>query len=460
MSTVTKGIIADDTARRIASALEAIAIAQQDLSAGNFRQIKNLINSGLAAKAFPVGTVINVPRADSVTAGYTGSGITGATVAPQDFIEAIGTASEAYYVFSYNGTSWLFNGRAVTPSTYGIAVTGTPAAGDQVTITVLSTVLPFLVVESDDTGIDLLMQYAMDLPFDGVEALFSATAAVPAGKCYFTVQTAFAYCDVGTYEITLAHALPIGGYITGPTEWLGSGLTAKKLNSYDENGTLIDSNIAISQTDSPSGYNLGVLGEAPSYAGRMNAAYRSTNGSNHWGESNIRQWLNSKGAAGSWFTKQTKWDLLASEFVSMPGFMYCMDPGFTSILKLNTVTTKYNNLFNSNGRISGTYTTEDKFYLPSISQFGWIHGEDARTASGAEDVVEGNTFDYFSRKPWVDARPYALENHTVLRHYQTRTPKLIYAHSVDYIWNNSSIVASYHACSSNGICPACRIEKD
>ena len=84
----------------------------------------------------------------------------------------------------------------------------------------------------------------------------------------------------------------------------------------------------------------------------------SSSGNSRWDLSNIRQWLNSDGAADSWFTPQHEFDT-APSYVSDPGFL----TGFSSVTKqhfvTSTISTSVPNIYNI-----GSVNTNDIFYLP------------------------------------------------------------------------------------------------
>ena len=69
-----------------------------------------------------------------ITAAVTGN-IT-ASVAGAVFIMKIGSSAEGTYVFTYGASGWTYSSEAVDISQYGITVTGTPAVGNTVTVTV------------------------------------------------------------------------------------------------------------------------------------------------------------------------------------------------------------------------------------------------------------------------------------------------------------------------------------
>lgn len=85
-----------------------------------------------------------------VTAAVTGN-IT-ASVAGAIFIMKIGSSAEETYVFTYGASGWTYSSEAADISQYGITVTGTPAVGNTVTVTV-----------SPEENYDLLVQLMSEL---------------------------------------------------------------------------------------------------------------------------------------------------------------------------------------------------------------------------------------------------------------------------------------------------------
>ena len=102
---------------------------------------------------------------------------------------------------------------------------------------------------------------------------------------------------------------------------------------------------------------------------------RKDKGNNRWSVSNIRQWLNSDGAAGSWWTAQHEYDEAptsgnvsdaAGAYADAPGFL----AGFSAdVLQHFTDITNTTNLNNVDG--GGTETTVDKVFLPSSTEMGY-----------------------------------------------------------------------------------------
>ena len=102
---------------------------------------------------------------------------------------------------------------------------------------------------------------------------------------------------------------------------------------------------------------------------------RKDKGNNRWSVSNIRQWLNSDGAAGSWWSAQHEYDAppiaanvsdAAGAYADAPGFL----AGFSAdVLQHFTDITNTTNLNNVDG--GGTETTVDKVFLPSSTEMGY-----------------------------------------------------------------------------------------
>lgn len=86
-------------------------------------------------------------------------------------------------------------------------------------------------------------------------------------------------------------------------------------------------------------------------------------GNARWGESNIRQWLNSNKEAGSWFTPVSDTDIAPDYASTLDGFMYDLPSEFIDIVAKAKVTTALSSYFNY-----GQEVTEDYFWLPSYTE--------------------------------------------------------------------------------------------
>ena len=76
---------------------------------------------------------VEISTGGTATASVSGS-ITGATVDAAAFQTVVGDVASGNYVFTYTSSGWSYNGNIVNLSDYGIAVTGTSAENDTVTI--------------------------------------------------------------------------------------------------------------------------------------------------------------------------------------------------------------------------------------------------------------------------------------------------------------------------------------
>ena len=88
----------------------------------------------------------------------------------------------------------------------------------------------------------------------------------------------------------------------------------------------------------------------------------SASGNSRWDLSNIRQWLNSDGAANSWFTLSHEFDV-APTYANEPGFL----TGFSSGTKQHFVTSTISTYLPTTYNISSV-DTNDIFYLPEYGE--------------------------------------------------------------------------------------------
>ena len=118
--------------------------------------------STVTAKLEP-GTLLkgtDVPGA-TVTIGEGNTGVTAATVDAATFA-AKAAATTGSFAFSYD-TEWKLSGSAATIADYGISLTGTPASGDTVTVTLAVSDVAYEPFLSTDEGDPVAV---VDLPCD------------------------------------------------------------------------------------------------------------------------------------------------------------------------------------------------------------------------------------------------------------------------------------------------------
>ena len=115
---------------------------------------------------------------------------------------------------------------------------------------------------------------------------------------------------------------------------------------------------------------------------------RAYDGNNRWSVSNIRQWLNSSGEAGKWFTKQHDYDEPpTSDYIYDLNGAYAGDPGFLAGFS-DEVIQHFTDITNTTllhelDRVGSetSETTVDKVFLPSYTEMGF--GDNHGIAEGA-----------------------------------------------------------------------------
>ena len=297
---------------------------------------------------------------------------------------------------------------------------------------------------------------------DAPEMLWANTgeSAIPTGTYSFTLYKGSnggqTYED-GTYQFTIARPIPAGGgwthskvgnwYATTDL-YVPANIIGNYVTTYDADGAVLETSIAV--TSGSGGTNLGTASNAQvdcvNTIGTFNNVMRRAYGSNHWGESAIRQWLNSAGAANAWWQRQTIFDMPAS-YANVAGFLNGIDPAFLSIVGEVDVVTAYNTVYNIDGIKQGTYTTRDKFFLASRVELGY----------GSENgISEGSVFEYYNGATSTDRIKYDIAAETTARHWWVRSPNPFLANYVRIVHPDGSL--HYNgAHSGTGAAAACVI---
>lgn len=143
---------------------------------------------------------------------------------------------------------------------------------------------------------------------------------------------------------------------------------------------------------------------------------RAEHGNNRWSVSNIRQWLNSSGAANEWFTKQHEYDEAptADKELYNDDSAYADEPGFLAgfsadVLQHFTDITNTTAIPNIDG--GGSEATVDKVFLASYTEMGF--GNNNAIPEGAHlsikypdnnsKIKTGTGYDYYlMRSPLVE----------------------------------------------------------
>ena len=130
-------ILKDITGQRMAAALETMALSMAGKAeADSWKGVRNIVRSGMGEKAFPVGSQLVVQKETSMNAAMgVHTGITAVSVSEETFLAHEGVIGSGIHEFTYNGSAWIYHGEAVNLTDFGISVTGTAAADDEVIIT-------------------------------------------------------------------------------------------------------------------------------------------------------------------------------------------------------------------------------------------------------------------------------------------------------------------------------------
>ncbi len=384
--------------------LAAIASGDGGIKFTSFKDLQRITRLGLASKVLAIGDQIVCERALATTATVGNSegtpGITAASVVRDTFIHAIGTSHNGNYEFYWDGAVWHFGNEAVELSTYGITVTGTPALGDKIVVHETASPLVWDVLGIDcDTPADSQFTHSVtlglhdclaDLQFDAGEALFYFVDGLAAGTYNFTVKAhSWVASDVNkTFQFTLTQAIPAKGQLVlSVSHDVTIANSTAKTYASSTSATEIEK---VTITEGSSGTSLGDVNNAISGGMTVNLLTLYTNslqrallGNGNYGESAIRQYLNSKAAAGSVWSAKNVWDRAPSWNASTAGFLNGMDEDFLSVVGEVTKKTALNTVCETGG-----YTTStEKFFLLSRSE---VYGGNEVTGG------EGAAYPYYS----------------------------------------------------------------
>lgn len=280
---------------------------------------------------------------------------------------------------------------------------------------------------------------------DAIEALYYAADGLAAGTYHFSIPSGYdsAHAPSGTVQFTLAQAVPAGGVVMFPWS-TDAQITAVKVSTYAsrESTTAIESNVAV--TTGSGGTDLGT---ADGTTENMNHIHRARYGSNNWGESAAREWLNSAAAAGEWWTPKTPFDRPAS-YASAAGFMAGFGADFLAALGQVDNVTARNTVYEEGGTTGGSYVTRDTFFNLSMAEVGL-----GATNNG---VADGTVLPFYTGATNDDRIKYDITAATTARYWFLRSPFPSSAYNVRFVLASGALNGSY-AYSGLGLAPACII---
>lgn len=275
------------------------------------------------------------------------------------------------------------------------------------------------------------------IQFDAPEAFYYASEAIPAGTYHFTISETYSSWAAGTYQFTLANALPKGGQlcINGAAD---AAMTARKVVAYASQTTTTATE-QCTITSGNGGTDLGAFGNG------LNHSQRVSYGSNNYKESAMRQHLNSSASAGSVWHPQTKYDRPPAWVTTLDGLMAGFPADFLAAVGEVNLPCVANSIFESQDSsitVNTAYTLHDKFYLLSRAE---VFGSKEISAD------ESTLLQYFEGATNADRIGYLVDGTPAWQ--WLRTPTSGGAYYVRSVYSAGSLT-SYNAHGSGAYSPA------
>jgi hypothetical protein len=237
---------------------------------------------------------------------------------------------------------------------------------------------------------------SIKVPFDAEsKILYYATEELPAGA-YYIIRSG----GSSKRYFTLTKNLPAGGRIEADSSTSYS--TYSTLESTEALETVTVSTTTISGATSLGTRYSGATADR----NKINHDKVMTQGSNNYAQSAIRQWLNSSGDAGNWWTRQTPFDGAPEEAITLAGFLKGLPEDFVAAVQpaiITCISPVSRFLTNS---LDGTefndekspYNVSDKFFLLSLSEITDTEFNDGTTlnyykGSSQTDKIKNQKFD-------------------------------------------------------------------
>lgn len=331
------------------------------------------------------------------------------------------------------------------------------AIGDQLTCQRGSTTLVWDIIGIDhDTPTDKNFKHSLTLQlhdclagvqFDAREALFYIENGLAAGTYNFTVkQHSWVSTDVGkTFQFTLTQPIPAGGQIVLLSTY-NVAIAGTTVKTYASSTTTTEIEVA-TVSEGSEGTSLGDVNN--SINGNTNSLQRGLLGNNRYSQSAIKQYLDSDGAAGSFWNPQNIFDRPPSWVASQAGFQKDMDVDFLAVLGEVDKITALNTV--SDG--GGSETSAEKFFLLSRTEvYGGKEGS----------ISEGNAYPYYSETSDLSAAGTGADTNRIkyrngaAQYWWLRSPLTSGSYYVRGV-NPTGDVGNYGAGYSGGVVPACCI---
>jgi len=383
----------------------------------NWDALADKTADGTSTDVVKIGDIIDVNWLRSAIGTTTGNH----TVACSNlnlFAEGVGEAEAKDYLFVYDGSSWTYEGTAISLADFGLTVSGTPATGEVMTVRTTIEAIPHTFVDYDNPDVEgagttvphswmLERTYAPETKtFDTYEALFAVYQGkrVPAGNYHLRN-----YCYRSSFNIDM--------YLTIPQD-LGSDdyIVQAGSNGYTS-GKEITNADGVTRTGVSviSGLTPTIYGTRSAASGSVSIAYAPASGvsyaeleglnadpsdpvvyvnssefdkcvygNNLWPDSNLSEWINDEDPAKSSVTPTHMLDI-PSTWNLNAGYLYGIDPRVKRhLLPFNAkFVSGYGNPDYTQGQ---TYSTRQKVTLLSAKEMSF----NIQTSEGeATDLYSG-----------------------------------------------------------------------
>ena len=162
---------------------------------------------------------------------------------------------------------------------------------------------------------------------------------------------------------------------------------------------------------------------------------RSSNGSNRWRDSNVRQWLNARG--NNWYRKTHEYDEppnLYDDFTKYPGFIDCFPSDLLPVIapvKVQTQTAEIDG--------GGVDVTYDTFFLPSLEE---VYETSVDASLCAAAGVEGTVWEYWRNKKGGDLPLCEDDDERSRLQYYLGADTVYGSYPYAYLWLRSAVLNS------------------
>lgn len=466
--------------------LAALADKSDGLHFKHWSSVQGLVRAGLHLKIFDQYSQFTVDRVTSVNATTNDQSLA-VTVDMDTFEAAMGEAINGAYEFIYDGVAWKYNDNAVELSTYGISLTGTPAADDIIVIHETSAEILYDVLGCDyDIPADGNFEHSMticvhDMQQNGVLAYKKPQALIyvdpekfptglAAGTTYGVTLLNGCYDattkEDGIYTITPGTAIPAGGairhsamgvYQSDASNYNKERILAGTWTTYDTiaNGRVaIETGIATGEGDGSetslgtcTAENITLRSDA-----HCNLTRRNAYGSNNYFESDERMWMNSDGTAlADWFEFKSVFDLPAT--AAIPGYLHGIDPSLVKVIGKVRKRTYLHSADRSDSSVK--YVDSEEFIFPlSMTEVGFGANDGVYEGPvSAAGVVTQTPYPYYANASNADRIKY---QGGTARSWWLRSPYPSTAYSVRNVTSSGALNYDY-AYVTHGAVSACAI---